>query len=127
MRGVPHEETRLRVLVSFPESHNIYTEALAAAISADRPHTLVLCCALEEIEERVTNFDPHVVICSKSNVVAPGDRPAWIEIAIETRELSELCLAGDCSQEINPDLSRIISVIDELDSLLAVGHRPEGC
>ncbi len=127
MSGWPHEDTRLRVLVSFPESHNVYMEALAAAISAGRPHTLVLCCLLEDIEERVTNFDPHVVICSKPNVVDPGDRPSWMEIAIEARELSELCLAGDCSQEINPDLSRIISVIDELDSLLAIGHRPEGC
>lgn len=127
MRGRPHEETRLRALVSFPESHNVYMEALAAAISADRPHTLVRCCVLEEMEEKVKSFDPHVVICSKSNEVDPGDRPAWIEIAIETRELSELCLAGDCSQEINPDLSRVLSIIDELDSLLAIGHRPEGC
>lgn len=127
MSGLPHEETRLRALVSFPESHNVYMEALAAAISAERPHTLVLCSVLEDMGERIGSFDPHVVISSKPNVVDPGDRPAWIEIAIETRELSELCLAGDCSQEINPDLTRVLSVIDELDSLLAVGTRPEGC
>lgn len=127
MSGWPHEDDRLRVLIGFAGSHNIYMEAFAAAISASRPHTLVLCCVLEDLEERVANFDPHVVVSSEPNVVDPGERPAWIEIAIEAREPSELCLAGDCSQEINPDLTRVLSIVDEVDSLLATGDRPNGC
>ena len=45
-----------------------------------RPRAEVVAAGLGRLEEKVTRFDPHLVICSRPNTVDLGGRPAWIEL-----------------------------------------------
>lgn len=87
-----------------------------------------LVTSLGMLEEALTNFDPHVVICSRPSSEYPsGGRGAWVELPAEPTETGEVCLGGDYEETVDPQLVKVLSVLDEAEERLRRGTLAESC
>jgi hypothetical protein len=90
---------------------------MASAVRMHRPRVEVVAAGLGGLGEKVTRFDPHLVICSRPNTVDLGGRPAWIELPPDPNRLAEICIDGQRSEAGNPALEDLLSVLDETERL----------
>ena len=117
----------MRILISYEQSYHVYSDALQRAISGLRPDAEVVLCSLAEIGDQVESFDPHLVVSSSPNTVDPGGRTAWYRLSPEPDEPSEACLGGRRWQTLNPPLEELLSLIDEVETLVCSGRELGGC
>ncbi len=109
--------TKTRVLIAFEDEYRTYREFMASAVRMHRPRVEVVAAGLGGLGEKVTRFDPHLVICSQPNTVDLGGRPAWIELPPDPDKQAEICVDGQHSETINPALEELLSVLDETERL----------
>ena len=62
----------MRILIAYEERHNLYSDAVEDPLRRCRPHISVTYVPLEELEDQLERFVPHLVMCSESNTVSPG-------------------------------------------------------
>lgn len=119
--------TKTRVLIAFEDEYRTYREFMASAVRMHRPAVEVVAAGLGGLGERVTRFDPHLVICSRPNTVDLGGRPAWIELPPDPDKQAEICVNGQHSETINPALEELLSVLDETERLARTKRKLGDC
>jgi hypothetical protein len=82
----------------------------------------VINVPLEGLADPLERFDPHLVVSSESNWVAPCSMAAWIELSAEPAEPSKFCLDGEHSEASNPSLGELLEVVDEAEELVQMGR-----
>ena len=119
----------VRVLVAYEEMYRTYRRVIAKAIEDLRPHLRVHSVALGAMEDALARFDPHVVICSRPRTEYPsgGSRAAWVELPVEPAQAGDVCLDGEHEGRVNPDLRKVLSVLDEVEERLRRGVLVETC
>ena len=119
----------MRVLVAYEEMYRSYRRVIAKAIEDLRPHLRVHSVALGAMEVELARFDPHVVICSRPRTEYPsgGSRAAWVELPVEPAQAGDVCLDGEHEGRVNPDLRKVLSVLDEVEERLRRGVLVENC
>ena len=117
----------MRTLIVYEDSHRAYGEAMVSAIRTLRPNREVALAHLRDLEAQLGGFDPHVVVCGHPNTVDPGRRAAWIVLAEEPDEPSEVCLGGRRTGVSNPGLGEVLAVLDETEERLRSGRPLGGC
>jgi hypothetical protein len=111
----------LRVVVAYEDSYRFYRQVLAKAIEDLRPHLQVRSVALGVMEATLERFDPHVVVCSRPNTqyTTSGGVGAWVELPVEPSEPGEICHEGQYEEAFSTELTKVLSVLDEIE----VKHR----
>ena len=82
---------------------------------------------LGPLRERVTRFDPHLVVASVPNAVDPGGRAAWVELSPDPERPSRACVGGQRWEALNPSLEDLLSVAHETEGLIGDERRPRAC
>jgi hypothetical protein len=117
----------VRILISYEDSHRVYSDALERALRGLRPGAEVAACSLGSLGRRVESFDPNLVVSSRPNTVDPGGRAAWYTLSPEPDVPSEACLGGRRSRSLNPPLEELLSFIGEAEALIRSGREVGGC
>ena len=108
----------MRVLIAMEEGHQLYRDVLAGSLKAMRPPLEVATAALDDFEERLRSFDPHVVICGGQNFARSEGPLVWIDLAFDPtmplQRPAQFWVEGRCRGIPNPDLQNLLSVIDEV-------------
>ena len=115
------------MLIIYEDSHRSYGEALVRAVRASRPDLEVELAHLRELEAELERFDPHLVVCSRSNPFEVGTRAAWVLLSDDPEEPSEVCINGQHRRLENPGLEEMLAIIDETERLVGSGHELRGC
>jgi hypothetical protein len=134
LRDVGEQQTlpTMRVLVAFEDVRSSYSRVIARAIRELRQGLEVRSIVLEELEQELVRFDPHVVVCSRPNGTHPSTRGAWVQIpsddGLEDDErLARICLDGEHWRTDGPPLSELLEVLDETHERLREGTLSEDC
>jgi hypothetical protein len=119
-------------LVAFEDARRVYRDAIAWTLSELRPAIEVSSVSLGALESELSSFDPHVVVCSRSNGEHPGARGAWVHIptddeASDDARLAQVCLDGERWRTDGPPLSELLDVIDQTQERLHDGSLTEAC
>jgi hypothetical protein len=81
------------------------------------PRTEVATAEPGEFETEIAHFDPYLVISSRSNMIPPNSKPAWVEFPLNPDQLAAICLHGEYWESYNPGLDELLSILDETESL----------
>jgi hypothetical protein len=109
----------MRILVGFEDGYRIYRDVLAAGIRILRPHTEVETADLDEFQDKVERFDPHVVIkSSRPGVLDLSGRPAWVELSMDPLRPSNIGVGDRRWESTNPTLDVLLCVVDEAEELI---------
>jgi hypothetical protein len=134
LRTVGEQRTppTMRVLVAFEDVRSAYSRVIARAIRELRKGLDVRSIVLEELERELVRFDPHVVVCSRTNGTHPSTRGAWVHIpsddGLEDDErLARICLDGEHWKTDGPPLSELLEVLDKTHERLREGTLSEDC
>jgi hypothetical protein len=134
LRDVGEQQTlpTMRVLVAFEDVRSSYSRVIARAIRELRQGLEVRSIVLEELEQELVRFDPHVVVCSRPNGTHPSTRGAWVQIpsddGLEDDErLARICLDGEHWRTDGPPLSELLEVLDETHERLREGTLSKDC
>jgi len=122
----------MRVLVAFEAIRSVYADIMARAIRDLRSGLHVRSTILEELEQELGSFDPHMVVCSRPKGMHPSPRGAWVEIPTdgeleEEKRLARICLDGEYWRSDGPPLSELLEVLDETHKRLRSGELSEAC
>ena len=117
----------MRTLIVYEDNHRAYGETMQRAIRVLRPGGEVALAHLRDLEGELKNFDPHVVVCGQPNTVDPGSRAAWIVLAEEPDEPSEVCLGSRRTGLENPGLEELLEILDRAEELVTTGGADGGC
>ena len=109
-------------------THCFYQSVIARAIENRRPHMQGCSVALEAIAEALAGFDPHAVVCSRPrSEYLSGGRGVWVELPADPTLSGDNCRGGDNEGFLNPDLTKLLSILDEAQERLRLGDLPESC
>jgi hypothetical protein len=109
----------MRILVVFEDEYRAYRGVIAAAIRILRPRAEVETAGLDALGEEIERFDPQLVICTRPNAVAPDDRPAWVELALEPTRPARVYVGGHYSESTKPTLEVLLRIVDEVEERVA--------
>ncbi len=126
------QSSSMRVLVAFEVIRSLYSHSIARAIRELRSGLHVRASILEELEQELGSFDPHVVVCSQPKSMHPRARGAWVEIPTdeelqEEERLAQICLDGEHWRTEGPPLAELLEVLDETHKRLREGTLSEAC
>jgi hypothetical protein len=117
----------MQMLLAFDEEYRVYRDVIAGALRALRPRAKVSTSTLEELGARIEAFDPDLVISTRSNSVDPGGRHAWVELSVDPLRPTKICVGGCRSERTNPSVEMLLTVVDEVERVVAEGDDPRGC
>jgi hypothetical protein len=123
----------MRVLVAFEGIRSVYADVITRSICELRSGLHVRSAILEELEQELGGFDPHVVVCSQpKNMHASSVRGAWVEIPTEEgledeEKLARICLDGEHWRTDGPQLAELLEILDETQKRLRQGDLSEAC
>lgn len=126
LSGEEYESKGIRILVSYEKSHLAYRDVIADGIRKARPHNDVRTVYLQVLRDEIARLDPHLVICSRPNNGSAGSR-AWITLAPEPGDPSEVCIAGQRQTLENPGFDKLLSIVDETEQLVRAGSALGDC
>ncbi len=119
---------KTRILVAFEARYHVYQGAIASAIRKQRPQVEVATAEPGEFKVKMARFDPHMVICTRTNTVIPNGRLAWIEFfSLDPEMLAAICLNGEYWESDNPGLEELLAIVDETDRLARTKHDLGDC
>ena len=118
---------RMRLLIAYEESHNLYGEVMELVIRELRPQLEIKAVRMAQLETDLERFAPHMVLSERPNPAYPGARGAWVTHSYEPGEPSQGCLDGRRWELENPKLEELMAIIDETEELVRTGRAPEGC
>ena len=122
----------MRVLVAFEEIRSVYADAITRAIRELRSGLNMRSAILEELEQELCDFDPHVVVCSQPKSMHASVRGAWVEIPTEEgledeERLARIWLDGEQWRTDGPQLAELLEILDETHKRLRQGDLSEAC
>jgi hypothetical protein len=116
----------MQMLLAFDEEYRVYRDVIAGALRALRPRAKVSTSTLEELGAnrgvRPGPRDQHA-----SNSVDPGGRHAWVELSVDPLRPTKICVGGCRSERTNPSVEMLLTVVDEVERVVAEGDDPRGC
>lgn len=63
----------------------------------------------------------------RANSVDPGGRRAWVELSVDLLRPTKICVGGCRSERTNPSVEMLLTVVDEVERVVAEGDDPRGC
>jgi DNA-binding response OmpR family regulator len=124
LTGEEQENEGIRILVSYEESHLAYRDVIADVIQNLRPRNDVRTVHLRALLDEIERLDPHLVICSRPENGNTGRRAAWITLAPEPGDPSEVCINGRRQPLENPGFDKLLAIVDETEHLIRAGIPP---
>ena len=118
--------------MAFEIIRSLYSNTMARAIRDLRSGVHVRSTILEELEQELGSFNPHVVVCSQPKSMHPTARGAWVEIPTDEElkgeeRLAQICLDGVHWRTDGPPLAELLEVLDETHKRLREGTLSETC
>lgn len=102
------------------EEYRSYREVIAASLSLLRPHVEVLSTGLEDLERKVADFGPQLVVSSRSRATAHSPPIAWVRVATtEPTKPTEIWMWEDRWEATEPNAILLVQVIDSIEEKLA--------
>ena len=95
-----------------------YREALAAALQELRPHLEVICIAPDDLDAKVSQYRPRLVLCSRLTEAVETCCDAWILLYPNRENRAVISVAGRRTVVTNVEFSHLLSVIDEVEPQL---------
>ena len=106
------------MLVALENSYRTYRDVIAAAIKISRPDVEIESVELATVEEKVRNFNPHLVICSLPATAELEDVPGWIELSLDSSHPTVVTIKGrHIEQSHRMGLEQLLNVLDEVERL----------
>jgi hypothetical protein len=104
--------------VALEDSYRTYRDVVAAAIQISRPDVEVECVELDALEEKVRNFNPHLVICSMPATADLEETPGWVELSLDLSRPTIVSIKGHhVEQSHRMGLEQLLNVLDEVEQL----------
>jgi hypothetical protein len=113
---------KTRVLVALSEEYRAYEDAIASALRALRPQDEVATARLDRLLERIDALEPDLVMCG---IPDPGRTPAWVELSTDPGKPTRIRVGTRTSETTNPDLSLLLSLVEEAGRLPDIGAARE--
>ena len=109
------EGDKIRVLVAFEDNYRTYRQTIAACLQIRRPDVQVETAELANLEKKLEDFAPQVVICSGHRAMSSGDEIAWIALSLDLNMPARIKVGGCYKKIDNPTLEQILALIDDLE------------
>jgi len=106
--------TGIKILVAFDDDYRAYQGTLAATIRILRPDGEVMAVEPEKMRGVAKRFGPDIVISSRFYDEDLGDVRAWIKLALDPTQSTEVRVDGQHSEMINPTLDKLLVIIEEV-------------
>jgi hypothetical protein len=104
--------------VALEDSYRTYRDVIAAAIQISRPDVEIVCVGLDALEEKVRDFDPHMVICSLPATAVLDEIPGWVELSLDLSRPTIVSIKGHhVEQGHRMGLEQLLNVFDEVEQL----------
>jgi hypothetical protein len=104
--------------VALEDSYRTYRDVIAASIQISRSDVEIECVELDALEEKVRNFDPHLVICSLASTADLEKTPGWIELSLDLSRPTIVSIKGHHVEQSNRmGLEQLLNVLDEVEQL----------
>ena len=95
-----------------------YREALAGALQELRPHIEVISIEPDDLEGKVCEYSPRLVLCSRLTEAVETCCDAWILLYPNRANRAVISVAGRRTVVTNIEFSHVLSVIDEVEPRL---------
>ena len=112
----------MRVLIAIAPT--MYWETLELALLRYRPHVDVRISGPDDLDEEVTSFEPHVVVC---NYVSPTIRwnvPSWVAVPYHSSDATIHVRGQGESTVEDISVGDLFAVIDQTEELLSDSRDP---
>lgn len=116
------EQRIVRLLIAIAPT--MYWETLELALLRYRPHVEVRITGPDDLDEEVTSFEPHIVVC---NYVTPTIRwnvPSWVEVPYHSSNATIHVRGQGESTVEDISVGDLFTVIDQTEELLSDSRGP---
>ena len=104
--------------MALEDSYRTYRDVIAAAIQISRPDVEIECVELDALEEKVRNFNPHLVICSLPASVDLEEAPGWVDLSLDLGRPTVVSIKGHRVEKRNRmGLEQLLNVLDDVEQL----------
>ena len=97
----------------------MYGEALAYALTKNRPTAEVVRVEPEELAGDVGGFEPQLVVCNGATDRVKALAPSWISLSYPRAVEADVCLGGRRSAMEDVGVEDVHAVMDEAERLSA--------
>lgn len=105
-------------MVAFGDEHRAYRGVVAAGIQILRPRADVSTSTPAELEGEIRRFDPQVVVCVAPSPADTGERPAWVELALQPGRAAKVRVGARRRELPHPMLEDLLRIVDETEELV---------
>ena len=91
-----------------------YREALAGALQELRPHIEIISLEPDDLEGKVCEYSPRLVLCSRLTEAVERCSDAWILLYPNRENRAVISIAGRRTVVTDVEFSHLLAVIDEL-------------
>jgi hypothetical protein len=92
-----------------------YREVLTAALQELRPHIEVISVEPDDLEGKVCDYSPRLVLCSRLTEAVERCSDAWILLYPDRENRAVINVAGRRTAVTGIEFSHLLSVIDALE------------
>jgi F420-dependent methylenetetrahydromethanopterin dehydrogenase len=118
----------IRALVALEDDHRAYRGVIAAAIRVLRPHAKAEPIEPEALAEEMERSKPQLVVCSRPNTMDPGGMPAWVELSLDHRRPTRVCIGGHYREYNAPlALETLLQIVDDAEQFGQTQDDCRGC
>ena len=100
--------------MAFEDNYRAYRETMATCLQIRRPDVEVDTVESGNLEEKLEEFAPQVVICSGHKAIHSDDEFAWIALSLDLNMPAKIKAGGRSWKKDNPTLEYILALIDEM-------------
>lgn len=109
----------MRVLVSIvPLS---YRESVALSLTRQRPHLETKIAAPEDLDQEVSSFKPHLVVCNEVTEAVRENVPSWVQILFKDGLDATISVDGQDSEVHDISTEDLLRAVDETESTVSRG------
>lgn len=96
-----------------------YRDVVMVTLAALRPYLDLIAAAPDELDRAIAVHQPHLAICSQMDEPARASLFSWVLLYPDGASYAIACIAGEQRLIPGVDLSRLLSVVDEVTNLVA--------
>ena len=97
----------------------MYGEALAYALSKDRPSAEVVRVEPGDLDAEVEGFGPRLVVCNEATDEVRALAPSWVALSYPRAVEADVCLGWRRSKMEDVRVEDVLAVMDEAERLSA--------
>ncbi|HEX2741309.1 MAG TPA: hypothetical protein VHM69_12760 [Rubrobacter sp.] len=111
--------------MALEDDYRTYRDVIAAVIQISRPKVETASVGLDELEEKVRTFNPHLVICSLPATADLERVPGWVELSLDLSRPTKISIKGrHVVQSTRMGLEQLLTVISEVEQIAPKDHGP---